>query len=192
MRKAVLERKTKETAVKIVVDLDSAGGSAVTSGIDFFDHMLGQFAFYAGISLNVECRGDLNVDGHHTVEDVGITLGQAVLKALGDKKGINRYGAATVPMDESQASVALDISGRPYLVFNAKFPAANVGGLDTELCEEFFRAVASNCGMTLHVNLAYGKNTHHMIEAVFKAFGCAFGQAVRITGAGVRSTKGSL
>jgi len=201
MRKAVLNRETKETAILLSLNLDMSGENDIRTGIGFFDHMLNLFAFRAGISLTVSCRGDLNVDGHHTVEDVGLCLGQAMREALGDKSGIRRYGAATVPMDESLASCALDISGRPFLVFNATFPLGRVGvaeenpnmpAFETELVEEFFRAVSSAAGLTLHINLAYGGNTHHRIEAIFKAFGCAFGQAVCVTGGGVSSTKGVL
>ena len=169
-----------------------AGGAGINTGIGFFDHMLNLFAFRAGIALSVECKGDLEVDGHHTVEDVGISLGQAIQKALEDKKGITRYGEASIPMDECLASCALDISGRPFLVFNATFPTERIGSFETELTEEFFRALAFNSGMTLHINLVYGKNAHHMIEAMFKAFGCAFKQAAQITGTGVQSTKGVL
>jgi len=154
--------------------------------------MLELFAFRAGLALEVECRGDLHVDGHHTVEDIGICLGRAIGEALGDKIGIARYGAAWLPMDESLAHVALDISGRGYLVFNAVLPSPAAGGFETELVEEFFRALAHNAGVTLHINLAYGSNTHHIIEAIFKAFGCALGQAVQKTGTAVSSTKGVL
>jgi imidazoleglycerol-phosphate dehydratase len=134
----------------------------------------------------------LDIDGHHTVEDVGIAIGQAIAEALDDKRGINRYGVAAVPMDESLARCVLDISGRAYLVFNAEFPTERCGEFETELAEEFFRAVASNAGITLHLTVEYGKNSHHMLEALFKAFGCAFKQAVSITGEGVQSTKGVL
>jgi imidazoleglycerol-phosphate dehydratase len=197
MREAVLERVTKETSVKLTLNLDEkADGNKVydniNTGIGFLDHMLTLFAFRACIDLTVDCSGDLGVDGHHTVEDVGICLGQAISKALGDKHGINRYGEAAIPMDECLANCVLDISGRPYLVFNASFPSERAGEFETELTEEFFRAVSHNSGMTLHVNIAYGKNTHHMIEAIFKAFGCALRQAVCVTGSGVQSTKGVL
>jgi len=165
----------------------------IHTGIGFFDHMLELFAFRAGFALEVNCQGDLHVDGHHTVEDVGICLGQALAAALGDKVGITRYGTASIPMDESLAHCTLDISGRGFLVFNAALPAPIVGGFDTELVEEFFRALAHNAGITLHINLAYGSNTHHIIEAIFKAFGCALGQAVCKTGLdSVSSTKGVL
>ena len=192
MREAFLERKTNETAVKIGINLDKKGDSKISTGIGFFDHMLELFAFRAGITLNVECKGDLHVDGHHAAEDVGIVLGQALSSALGDKAGINRYGEASVPMDESLANCVLDISGRPFLVFNAEFPSVQAGEFATELVEEFFYAVTRGGGITLHINLAYGKNTHHMIEAVFKAFGVALRQAVGVTGEGVPSTKGIL
>jgi len=192
MREASLERKTNETSVKIRVNLEEKGENEINTNIGFFDHMLALFAFRAGITLRVECEGDLQIDGHHTVEDVGIVLGGAILKALGDKSGINRYGEASIPMDESLASCALDISGRPFLVFNADFPRGSAGEFDTELVEEFFIALTRSCGMTLHINLAYGKNTHHMIEAIFKAFGAAFRRAIRVTGGGVPSTKGVL
>jgi len=155
--------------------------------------MLTLFAFRAGVALDVSCQGDLHIDGHHTAEDVGITLGQAIAKALGDKRGIARYGTASIPMDEALVHCVVDISGRPFLVFNAEFPNERVGDLETELVEEFFRAVTLHAGITLHINLAYGHNTHHMIEAMFKAFGLALGQAVRQTGSGViPSTKGVL
>ena len=192
MREAFLERKTNETSVKVGINLDKKGTSKIGTGIGFFDHMLELFAFRAGVTLNVECKGDLHVDLHHTVEDVGIVLGRAISGALGDKSGINRYGVATIPMDESLADCALDISGRPFLVFNAKFPSDLAGGFATELVEEFFRAVTRGGEITLHINLAYGKNTHHMIEAIFKAFGVALSQAIAMTGEGVPSTKGVL
>ena len=197
MRSAALERKTNETEVKVELILDDTATSErnstrIDTGIGFFDHMLDLFAFRAGVTLNIKCKGDLSVDNHHTVEDIGITLGQAISKALGDKTGIARYGEAAIPMDESLASCVLDISGRPYLVFNSEFPSERVGKLETELIEEFFRALALNCGMTLHINLVYGKNTHHMIEAIFKSFGCALKQAVSVTGGIIQSTKGVL
>jgi len=192
MRKAVLERKTKETNIRLEVNLDEKGENKINTGIGFFDHMLDLFAFRAGITLNVDCNGDLDVDGHHSVEDVGIVLGQAIAKSLGDKNGINRYGGAFVPMDESLARCVLDISGRSYLVFDAEFPAIHTGKFETELTEEFFRAVAQSGGITLHLTVEYGKNTHHMIEALFKAFGCALKQAINKTGEGVPSTKGVL
>lgn len=198
MRKAVLERNTNETRIKLELQLDpvsspgQAPESGISTGIGFFDHMLNLFAFRAGVALTVECKGDLEIDGHHTAEDVGIVLGQAIAQALGDKRGINRYGNARLPMDECLAQVDLDICNRPYLVFNAQFPTEKVGDFETELTEEFFRGVATHAGMTLHINLLYGKNTHHMLEAIFKAFGAAFKQAVAVTGEGIPSTKGML
>ena len=192
MRGAVLERKTNETSIKIKMKLDEKSPNEIQTGIGFFDHMLTLFAFFAGITLNIHCDGDLEVDGHHTVEDVGIALGQAIGKALGDKSGVNRYGQAIIPMDESLASCVIDISGRPFLVFDAAFESKCVGRFETELTEEFFRAVAQHAGITLHIRLLYGKNTHHMIEAIFKAVGRAFGQAICLAGQGVQSTKGVL
>jgi len=193
MRAGVYERKTNETTVRINLGLDTGGPSKINTGIGFFDHMLELFAFRAGIALEVDCQGDLHVDGHHTVEDVGICIGRAIKEALGNRAGIARYGAAWIPMDESLAHVILDISGRGFLVFNASLQSPVVGGFETELTEEFFRAVAHNAGITLHINHAYGSNTHHIIEAMFKAFGCAFGQATQKTYADIiSSTKGVL
>ena len=193
MRTGVYERKTNETNIKVALDLDTRWPTKISTGIGFFDHMLELFAFRAGMTLEVECQGDLHVDGHHTVEDVGICLGRAIAEALGDKAGIARYGTAWLPMDESLAHVVLDISGRGFLVFNATFPSPVVGGFETELVEEFFRALACNAGITLHVNLAYGSNTHHIVEAMFKGLGCALGQAIQKTGTDIiSSTKGVL
>ena len=193
MRTAIYSRKTNETDVRVVLDLDGKAPSQINTGIGFFDHMLELFAFRAGLTLMVECTGDLHIDGHHTVEDIGICIGRALAEALGDKAGIVRYGAASIPMDEALAHVVLDISGRGYLVFNAALPSPVVGGFDTELTEEFFRAVAHNAGVTLHINLAYGSNTHHIIEAMFKAFGCGLAQAITTTGkAAAPSTKGVM
>jgi imidazoleglycerol-phosphate dehydratase len=192
LREAVVKRTTNETDIDILLKLDGPYGGKVESGIGFLDHMLDLFAFRAGMRLDLGCKGDLEVDGHHTAEDIGIALGQAIAKALGSKEGIARYGDAAVPMDESLARVTLDISGRPYLVFNAAFPDYKAGDFETGLAEEFFRALATHAGLTLHINLEYGKNTHHMLEAIFKAFGIALGQACKVTGAGVQSTKGML
>jgi len=190
MRKEFLERNTNETQIKLEVNLDEHGSNTISTGIGFFDHMLNLFAFRAGITLSVDCKGDLEVDAHHTVEDVGIALGQAISTALGDKSEIARYGSARVPMDECLAQVDLDICNRPYLVFNAEFQNDFIE-LDAELVEEFFRAVSTNAGMTLHINLLYGKNTHHKIEAIFKAFGMATKQAIAKTDK-IQSTKGVL
>lgn len=193
-RIAQLDRKTNETNITIEVNLDGEGIYDIDTGIGFFDHMLSLASKHGIIDLNVKCEGDLYVDAHHTVEDVGIALGKCIEKALGDKKGIKRYGTSFLPMDETLALVSMDISGRPYLVFEAEFNSEKVGEMDTELVEEFFRAVAFNAGITLHIKVLYGKNSHHMIEALFKAFGRALREAVtkdeRIKG--VMSTKGTL
>jgi Imidazoleglycerol-phosphate dehydratase len=193
-RIAQLDRKTNETNITIEVNLDGEGIYNIDTGIGFFDHMLTLAAKHGIIDLNIKAEGDLYVDAHHTVEDVGIALGKCIEKALGDKKGITRYGTSFLPMDETLALVSMDISGRPYLVFEAEFNSPMVGEMDTELVEEFFRAVAFNAGITLHAKVLYGKNAHHMIEALFKAFGRSLREAVtkdeRIKG--VMSTKGSL
>ena len=180
MRSCAIERNTKETRIKIELDLDGTGKSQINTGIGFMDHMLTLFSFHSGIDLKVKCDGDLEVDGHHSVEDIGIVLGKCLSQALGDKKGIMRYGDCFLPMDETLAHCTLDISGRPFLVFNAELPAERVGTFETELTEEFFRAVAVNSGITLHLNLEYGKNTHHIIEALFKSFGRSLKQAIRV------------
>lgn len=192
MRTAILERKTKETAIKIELDLDGAGECKISTGIGFFDHMLEAFAFRAGIGLRLECVGDLEVDAHHTVEDVGICLGQAILDALGERRGIVRYANCALPMDEALVNCAADISGRGFLVYNAEISAENCGDFPTELAEEFFRALAHNAGITLHINLAYGKNAHHILEAIFKAAGLVLGTATRIISDKIPSTKGVL
>lgn len=191
MRSADISRKTKETDIKIELSLDG-GECEINTGIGFFDHMLTAFAVHGGFGLKADVKGDLHVDCHHTIEDTGIVLGKAFAEALGDKSGIERYGSFTVPMDESLAFVSLDVSGRPFLVFNAEFPEERVGEFDSCMCEEFMRAFAYNAGITLHVNMIYGGNTHHQIEAIFKALAHALAVAVRETGKGVLSTKGSL
>lgn len=191
MRSADISRKTKETDIKIELSLDG-GECEINTGIGFFDHMLTAFAVHGGFGLKADVKGDLNVDCHHTIEDTGIVLGKAFAEVLGDKSGIERYGSFTVPMDESLAFVSLDVSGRPFLVFNAEFPEERVGEFDSCMCEEFMRAFAYNAGITLHVNMIYGGNTHHQIEAIFKALAHALAVAVRETGKGVLSTKGSL
>lgn len=193
-RKALIERKTKETVISLNISLDGQGDSSINSGIGFFDHMLELFAKHGLFNVELNAKGDLEVDFHHTVEDTGIVLGQAVKKALGDKAGIIRYGTAFVPMDESLAMVSLDLSSRPYLVFDMPGLPEKVGDMDTELFEEFFRAVSIHAGINLHIKVHYGSNGHHMIEAVFKAFAQALDKAVqkdeRIIG--VLSTKGTL
>lgn len=191
MRNADISRKTKETDIKIELSLDG-GECEINTGIGFFDHMLTAFAVHGGFGLKADVKGDLHVDCHHTIEDTGIVLGKAFAEALGDKSGIERYGSFTVPMDESLAFVSLDVSGRPFLVFNAEFPEERVGEFDSCMCEEFMRAFAYNAGITLHVNMIYGGNTHHQIEAIFKALAHALAVAARETGKGVLSTKGSL
>ena len=193
-RTASIERVTGETAIKVALTLDGNGQTAVATGIGFFDHMLILFGKHGLFDLTVTVKGDLEVDGHHTVEDTGIVLGQALAKALGDKTGIKRYGTAFVPMDEALAMVSLDISGRPYLVFDAVLPGERVGQFDSELTEEFLRALSLHAGLTLHVRLLSGKNTHHMIEAIFKALGRALDEATRQDDRiqGVMSTKGMI
>lgn len=191
MRCADISRKTKETDIKIELCLDG-GECEIKTGIGFFDHMLTAFAVHGGFGLKADVKGDLDVDCHHTIEDTGIVLGKAFAEALGDKSGIERYGSFTVPMDESLAFVSLDVSGRPFLVFNAEFPEERVGEFDSCMCEEFMRAFAYNAGITLHVNMIYGGNTHHQIEAIFKALAHALAIAVKENGKGVLSTKGSL
>jgi imidazoleglycerol-phosphate dehydratase len=179
-RKSEKKRKTKETEVTVSLDLDGTGGYSVDTGIPFFDHMLVLMCRHGGLEAVIRARGDIEVDYHHTVEDVGITLGKVLKEAVGDKKGIARYGQASVPMDEALAEVALDFSGRPYLVMNVKAPSDRVGDFDRELADQFFQAVASSAGLTLHINLRYGSNLHHILEAVFKAFGLAISQAVAL------------
>lgn len=193
-RTASLERVTGETAVELALNLDGSGQSQIATGIGFFDHMLILFSKHGLFDLTVAAKGDIYVDGHHTVEDTGIVLGQALAQALGDKAGIKRYGTAFVPMDEALAMVSLDISGRPFLVFDATLPTAQVGQFDSELTEEFLRALSVHAGLTLHVRLLSGKNTHHSIEAIFKALGRALDEATRHDDRikGVMSTKGML
>lgn len=180
MRKANIERNTKETQISLEVDLDGTGQANVDTGIGFLDHMLTLLAFHSNIDLTVKCQGDLYVDSHHSVEDMGIALGKAINQALGDKKGIYRYGHFTVPMDEALVTTDLDISGRSFLVFNVDIPKVILGNYEAEMTEEFFRAVAFHMNATLHINEAYGNNVHHIIEACFKSFGRALKQAVLI------------
>ncbi|MDQ2087691.1 imidazoleglycerol-phosphate dehydratase HisB [Herbivorax sp. ANBcel31] len=193
-RKSDVKRKTNETDISIELNIDGDGNNSISTGIGFFDHMLNLFARHGLMDLKVDAKGDLEVDAHHTVEDIGISLGQLIKKALGDKKSIKRYGTSYVPMDESLALVSLDLSGRPFLVFDVEFTCEKAGNMETELFEEFFRALSHNAGMTLHVKLLHGSNTHHIIEAVFKAFGRAFDEATSIDERikGIMSTKGSL
>lgn len=180
MRKARMERNTKETQIVIEVNLDGTGQSDIHTGIGFLDHMLTLLAFHSEMDLLVRCQGDLEVDSHHSVEDIGIALGKVILEALGDKKGIYRYGHFTIPMDEALVTVDLDISGRSFLVFNVDIPKVVLGNYEAEMTEEFFRAVAFQMNATLHMNEVYGQNVHHIIEACFKAFARALKQAVAI------------
>lgn len=192
MREGYVKRETRETKIELTLNVDGQGKNQIDTGIGFFDHMLAAFAVHSGFDLSLSCRGDLNVDCHHSVEDVGIALGQAFAGALSDKAGIARYGNFTVPMDEALASCCVDISGRPYLVFNAEFGDYRLGDMDSAMVEEFFRAFAANALVTLHINLFYGKNDHHKSEAIFKAFAHALKAAVKLEGGGVLSSKGSL
>ena len=194
MRSATIDRTTGETEIHLTLELDGRGQAQVNTGIGFLDHMLTLLAHHGLFDLIVQAKGDLHVDAHHTVEDVGICLGDAIREALGDAKGIERYGAATVPMDEALVSVALDFSMRPHLVFNVELRKARLGTFDPELVEEFFKALSSHGRMTVHINLHYGKNTHHMVEAVFKGFGRALKEAVSIDPrrTQIPSTKGIL
>lgn len=191
MRAAQFKRTTKETDIDLKLSLDG-GEVSVSTGIGFFDHMLTALAFYAGWGLEVSVKGDLEVDGHHTVEDTGIVLGKALAQALGDKKGIRRFGSAFVPMDEALCFTALDFSNRPYLVFDAEMPQPMIGDYDSCLTVEFMRAVAFNAGITLHQKCHYGANAHHITEGLFKSLGLALKDAVKVEGAGVVSTKGVL
>jgi imidazoleglycerol-phosphate dehydratase len=193
-RQARVERTTKETQIVLQLDLDGVGSSKVETGIPFFSHMLEAWAKHGLVDLSVDARGDLEVDLHHTVEDVGICLGRAIREALGDKRGIVRYGQAFVPMDETLVHAAVDVSGRPYLVFNVPLHGARIGSFALDLLREFFRALAFNAEVTLHVNMRYGENPHHIAEAVFKSVGRALAEATRLDPRvpGVPSTKGSL
>jgi imidazoleglycerol-phosphate dehydratase len=195
MRKASIKRATKETDVEVAVDLDGTGVSSIATGIGFFDHMLDLLARHSRIDLTVKAKGDLHIDHHHTTEDVGIALGQAVKQALGDMRGINRYADVHVPMDEALTRVALDISGRPFLVFKAEFVRDKVGTFDTELVQEWFQAFATNAGLTLHVQVVYGTNDHHIAESCFKGLARALRTAISIDARAaneIPSTKGSL
>jgi imidazoleglycerol-phosphate dehydratase len=193
-RKAKILRKTAETDISIAINLDGKGSGKISTTVAFIDHMLNLFARHGLFDLVIKGKGDTHIDDHHLIEDMGICLGNAVKKALGDKKGIVRYGSATVPMDESLCSVAIDISGRPYLVYNVEFKSKKIGAFDFSLIREFFKSFSDHSGMTLHINLIYGKNNHHMAEAIFKAFALALRKAVTIHGRieGILSTKGSL
>ena len=195
MRQATITRKTTETSVVASVSLDGTGTYDMKTGVGFFDHMMEQLARHSLIDMKIEAKGDLHIDDHHTVEDCGIALGQAVAKALGDRKGIKRYASADLPMDETLTRCAIDVSGRPFLVFKVNFPRQKIGTFDTELVREWFQAFAMNSGITLHIENAYGENAHHIAESCFKALARALRMAIEIDPrqAGViPSTKGTL
>ena len=195
MRTATILRQTAETRIEVAIDLDGSGRSELSTGIGFFDHMLDQIARHGAIDLKVQAAGDLHIDGHHTVEDVGITLGQALAKALGDKKGIRRFGHAYVPLDEALSRVVIDFSGRPGLVWQVPFTRSSIGAFDVELAHEFFQGLVNHAFITVHVDNLRGENAHHQCETVFKAFGRALRQAVELDARlaqQIPSTKGSL
>jgi imidazoleglycerol-phosphate dehydratase len=193
-RSAKTERKTKETVIAVELKLDGGGAAEIDTGIPFFNHMLDIFTRHGLFDIKIKAKGDIEVDYHHTVEDVGLTLGEAFKQALGDKQGISRFGEATVPLDEALAHVVVDLSGRPYLAYNVKIRPGRVGDFDTDLPHEFFQALANQLGMNLHMNVTQGENPHHIIEACFKALARAMGKATRVDERikGVLSTKGSL
>ena len=193
-RTASIERKTRETLVRVKLNLDGEGTSETNTGIGFLDHMLDQLAFHGLMDLEVSCEGDLHIDSHHTTEDIGIALGQALKEALGEKKGIRRYGHAYIPMDEALLRAVLDCSGRPDFVFNGEFGRYNLGDLDTQMIPHFFKSLAFNSGLTLHLSILYGSNDHHKCEGLFKAFARALSEAVTLDPRrmGVSSTKGTL
>jgi imidazoleglycerol-phosphate dehydratase len=192
MRQGVIERKTKETEIEIKINIDGSGVADIDTGIGFFDHMLDLFAFHGKFDLTVKCNGDLEVDTHHTVEDIGISLGKAFLEAMGDKKGIRRYSTVFLPMDEALARVALDISGRAYLVYEDKLSKDYLGQMDTQNFKEFLRAFINEARITLHAEVLYGDNDHHKIEAVFKGIGRALAEASQVIDDRVTSSKGVL
>lgn len=192
MRKFEIKRETKETNVELKINLDGAGINSISTGIDFFDHMLTGFAVHSGFDIDLKIKGDLKVDCHHTVEDAGIVLGQAIKTALGEKKGIARFGECYVPMDEALSFCAVDISGRPFLVFEANFKRQFAGDFETAVTEEFFRALIVNAGITMHIKNEYGSNDHHKIESLFKAAARALKAAVKIEGDKIPSSKGTL
>lgn len=192
MRSAAITRDTKETKIAASICFEGTGHSDVTTGIGFFDHMLTLFAFHSGFDVRVQAEGDLEVCDHHTIEDIGIVLGDLVKEALGDKRGITRYGNFVLPMDETLAQVSLDISGRPYLVYHCELKRDTIGTFSCEMVSEFLRAFANHAGITLHVNVSYGENDHHKVEAIFKALGRAMKQAVTIESDQLPSSKGVL
>jgi imidazoleglycerol-phosphate dehydratase len=195
-RKATITRKTKETDIKLSINLDGKGDYKINTSAPFLDHMLSLMSKHGHLDLNIQAKGDIEIDYHHLIEDIGIVLGEAIKKALGKKLGIRRYGESLTPMDETLAQVALDLSGRPYLVYNVKLGRGSrrIKDVDISLFEDFFRSVSNSAGMNLHINLAYGRDLHHIIESIFKGFGRALRSAVEIHGKskGVPSTKGTL
>ena len=195
MRKASINRKTKETSIKVEVNLDGTGKSKIATGIGFLDHMMEQIAKHSLIDINLEAKGDLHIDLHHTTEDSGIAFGEALKKALGDKKGIKRYASSTIPMDETLSRVSLDLSNRPYLVWNVKLSVEKLGEMDTELFKEWYHAFAQSAGITLHVENLYGDNSHHIIESCYKALARALRDAVQVDPRAegiIPSTKGTI
>ena len=195
MRKGAISRKTNETQIDVDVDLDGSGAAKIATGVGFFDHMLDQLARHSLVDMTISAHGDLHIDDHHTVEDVGIALGQALRQAIGDKRGVTRYADCLLPMDETLTRVAVDVSGRPFLVFRSSFPTAKIGTFDTELVREFFQAFAMNAGLTLHIETLYGLNSHHIAESCFKVVARALGAALAIDprqAARIPSTKGAL
>ncbi|GGE26214.1 imidazoleglycerol-phosphate dehydratase [Primorskyibacter flagellatus] len=195
MRSATIKRKTAETEITVSLSLDGTGLYDMKTGIGFFDHMLDQLARHSLIDMDIHCKGDLHIDDHHTVEDCGIALGQAIAKALGDKKGIRRYGSCLLPMDDALVRTALDLSGRPFLIWNLDLPSPKIGTFDTELVREFFQALSTHAGITLHVDLLHGLNSHHIAEAAFKSVARALREAVETDprkADAVPSTKGTL
>jgi imidazoleglycerol-phosphate dehydratase len=191
-RSSTVERETKETSIRVELELDGSGTASADSGLPFFDHMLQQFGAHAGFDLAVTAKGDLEIDGHHTVEDIGLALGQALKEALGDKAGIRRFASITVPLDEAAVEVALDLSGRAFVVHEVDVPVETIGTYDTGLTEDFVRAFATAAEMTLHVRLMSGRSPHHVVEAEFKGLAKCLQDAVRVIGKGVPSTKGTL
>ncbi|HYA71743.1 MAG TPA: imidazoleglycerol-phosphate dehydratase HisB [Roseiarcus sp.] len=195
MRKGAISRRTSETAIEVAVDLDGSGKADVVTGVGFFDHMLDQLARHSLVDMTIRAEGDRHIDDHHTVEDVGIALGQALRQALGDKRGIARYADCLLPMDEALTRVALDVSGRPFLVFRTEFPTQKIGAFDVELVREFFQALSVHAGLTLHIETLYGANSHHIAESCFKGVARALGAALAVDprqAARVPSTKGAL
>lgn len=191
-REAAIARRTRETDISLKLVVDGSGRNSIATGVGFADHMLDLMCFWGGFDLELECKGDLEIDSHHTLEDIALCLGQALSEALGDRKGINRVGFAKVPMDEALAEVVIDLSGRPYLVFDDELLPAVIAGDEKDVWREFFKSFALRAGMNLHVKLEYGRNGHHLLEAAFKALGMALGHAVVVGRQGVSSTKGSI